>query len=273
MGNRPTITCTPNGPYLVKDLPSLRNSRGTDLPQKSVMALCRCGGSANKPFCDGTHARNGFSDARVSERADERRDDYRGRRITVHDDRRLCAHAGHCTDGLPTVFKYGNEPWIDPMAPRSRPSSTGCTRVRLGSCTTQSTTCPAPLARSHQPSPSPSMGRTPWWATSPSTAIPEVRSRRLDTSRCAAAATRRTSPTATAATGRPTSRTNRTEAPPGRHSPRHGRRAAVASVDLTTPWRTVAACATSRCSAASPARSTNAWSCASPPAAATCWSA
>lgn len=114
MGNRPTITCTPNGPYLVKDLPSLRNSRGADLPRKPVVALCRCGGSANKPFCDGTHARNGFSDARLSERAGERRDDYRGRRITVHDNRRMCAHAGYCTDGLPAVFKYGNEPWIDP---------------------------------------------------------------------------------------------------------------------------------------------------------------
>lgn len=114
MSHRPTIACTPNGPYLVKDLPSLRNSRGAELPTKPVVALCRCGGSGNKPFCDGTHARNGFSDARLSADTDGRRTDYRGRRITVHDNRSRCAHAGHCTDGLPAVFKYGSEPWIDP---------------------------------------------------------------------------------------------------------------------------------------------------------------
>ena len=40
--------------------------------------------------------------------------DYRGAVVTIHDDRSICAHAGHCTDGLPGVFKYGSEPWIDP---------------------------------------------------------------------------------------------------------------------------------------------------------------
>ena len=109
----PTIECTPNGPYLVKNLKDLRSSRGDGLPTTPVIALCRCGGSANKPFCDGTHKRNGFSSARLSDGSAERRDDYRGRRITIHDNRALCAHAGHCTEGLPAVFKYGSEPWID----------------------------------------------------------------------------------------------------------------------------------------------------------------
>jgi CDGSH-type Zn-finger protein len=30
--------------------------------QKKTVFLCRCGGSSNKPYCDGTHKRNGFSD-------------------------------------------------------------------------------------------------------------------------------------------------------------------------------------------------------------------
>lgn len=57
---RPTIECSPNGPYLVEGLANLRNSRGESIAVKPVIALCRCGGSANKPFCDGTHAKIGF---------------------------------------------------------------------------------------------------------------------------------------------------------------------------------------------------------------------
>lgn len=110
----PTIECRPNGPYLVKGLSNLRNSSGETLPTQPTMALCRCGGSANKPFCDGTHNRNGFSGQRTAPPASATPTDYRGHSITIHDDRSICAHAGACTDGLPSVFTYGGEPWIDP---------------------------------------------------------------------------------------------------------------------------------------------------------------
>jgi len=114
MNQEPTIECKPNGPYLVKDLEALRNSRGDGIPAKPVMALCRCGGSANKPFCDGTHQKNGFSGAKLTDGSADKRDAYRGRGILIHDNRAICSHAGHCTDGLAAVFKYGAEPWIDP---------------------------------------------------------------------------------------------------------------------------------------------------------------
>lgn len=114
MSDKPTIECRPNGPFLVKGLERLANSRGEGLAVAPAIALCRCGGSANKPFCDGTHKKNGFADARLSDGSSDRRDDYRGRSITLHDNRGICAHAGHCTDGLSAVFKYGSEPWIDP---------------------------------------------------------------------------------------------------------------------------------------------------------------
>ena len=113
MSQTPSIECKPNGPYLVKDLADLRNSRGSALPTQAVVALCRCGGSSNKPFCDGTHARNGFSGARLSADKTGQRIDYRAPGITIHDDHSVCAHAGGCTDGLASVFKYGSEPWID----------------------------------------------------------------------------------------------------------------------------------------------------------------
>lgn len=113
MSQTPTVECKPNGPYLVRGLSDLRSSSGASLPTQPVVALCRCGGSANKPFCDGTHQRNGFSGANLAS-APAVRTDYRVPGIAIHDNRALCAHAGRCTDGLACVFKYGSEPWIDP---------------------------------------------------------------------------------------------------------------------------------------------------------------
>jgi CDGSH-type Zn-finger protein/ferredoxin len=112
----PTIECKPNGPYLVKGLSNLRNSRGEALAVEAVVALCRCGGSATKPFCDGTHRKNGFSDARSADATPDRSDAYPAATITIHDNRGICAHSALCTDRLASVFKYGSEPWIDPSA-------------------------------------------------------------------------------------------------------------------------------------------------------------
>ena len=108
------ITSAPNGPYIVNNLEKLHNSKGEQIQTKNVIALCRCGASANKPFCDGTHAKIGFSDANLEGRAEDKRDNYVGAEITIHDNRGICSHAGLCTDGLPKVFLYGKEPWIDP---------------------------------------------------------------------------------------------------------------------------------------------------------------
>ena len=109
-----TITPAPNGPYLVKDLETLRNSKGQELETKPSLALCRCGGSSNKPFCDGTHAKIGFYGKKLTDGSNNKRQDYVGSEVTIHDNRGLCAHAGRCTDGLPSVFRLKTEPWIDP---------------------------------------------------------------------------------------------------------------------------------------------------------------
>ncbi len=112
--DHPTIQCSENGPYIVRNLESLKNSKGETLLTKPVIALCRCGGSANKPFCDGTHAKKGFSGAKLADGSADRRDSYKGKRLTIHDNRSICAHAGFCTDGLSSVFRLSVEPWIDP---------------------------------------------------------------------------------------------------------------------------------------------------------------
>jgi CDGSH-type Zn-finger protein len=50
-----------NGPYLVKGPITLVDAEGNEFKvERDPVALCRCGNSANKPFCDGTHSKVGF---------------------------------------------------------------------------------------------------------------------------------------------------------------------------------------------------------------------
>jgi CDGSH-type Zn-finger protein len=79
-----------------------------------VLALCRCGCSTTKPFCSGMHKEIGFDSANLRDDSLDRRVDYPGDGITIHDNRGICAHSGFCTDNLPGVWRLKQEPWIDP---------------------------------------------------------------------------------------------------------------------------------------------------------------
>ncbi len=60
-----SITYAATGPYLIKGPIDLSDSDGKaiELPEGRTVALCRCGASVNKPFCDGTHSKIGFEAA------------------------------------------------------------------------------------------------------------------------------------------------------------------------------------------------------------------
>jgi CDGSH-type Zn-finger protein len=60
-----TIKIRPSGPYLVTGPISLTDADGNPVSTagKETVALCRCGASVNKPFCDGTHSKIGFDAA------------------------------------------------------------------------------------------------------------------------------------------------------------------------------------------------------------------
>ncbi len=51
-----------NGPLMVYGNLKVTDSRGNEHTKNKVTAFCRCGASANKPFCDGSHIRVGFKD-------------------------------------------------------------------------------------------------------------------------------------------------------------------------------------------------------------------
>ncbi len=59
-------------PNLVKGKASITDADNQTYGDREVIALCRCGGSTSKPFCDGAHSRNGFAAAeRAVREADE----------------------------------------------------------------------------------------------------------------------------------------------------------------------------------------------------------
>ena len=116
---KPKILCLPNGPYyLLNDrkmhvVDNLQNSKGEKLSNIHGIALCRCGGSKNKPFCDGTHGINGFKSEKLTDGSKNKRERYACEKVTVNDNRGICAHSGVCTNNLAKVFRSKTEPWID----------------------------------------------------------------------------------------------------------------------------------------------------------------
>lgn len=56
-----TITAYPDGPLLVRGAYRILDSNGEPIEQtRRTIALCRCGKSSLKPWCDGTHKVTGF---------------------------------------------------------------------------------------------------------------------------------------------------------------------------------------------------------------------
>ncbi len=59
------IKAIENGPYVVEGVERIIDADGNeyDVSDRPRVSLCRCGGSTNKPFCDGTHSKLGFDAA------------------------------------------------------------------------------------------------------------------------------------------------------------------------------------------------------------------
>ena len=109
---RPKILTAKDGPYVVEGLDSIVDNKGNVIESERRIVLCRCG--SNPIHCDGTHTKIGFKDHKIEGRNEDRVDVYEGSNITIFDNRGVCSHRGYCTDELPSVFKGGKDPWIDP---------------------------------------------------------------------------------------------------------------------------------------------------------------
>ena len=73
-----TIRVRKTGAYLIEDISGINlvDHEGNPIPLpegRTNIALCRCGGSTTKPFCDGTHSRIGFLAAESAVKAEEQK--------------------------------------------------------------------------------------------------------------------------------------------------------------------------------------------------------
>ena len=66
------IKANKNGPYLIMGSATYVDADGNEQTTPgTAVALCRCGQSSNKPFCDGTHRKVGFEAAEIVLKLDE----------------------------------------------------------------------------------------------------------------------------------------------------------------------------------------------------------
>lgn len=114
----PHIRVSRDGPYLVTRAERLHSWLGEKLGSYPQMALCRCGQSSIKPYCDGTHAEVGFDGEKDPKRTVDQRRTYEGQQVTIYDNRATCAHSGFCTERLSSVFRLGEEPFVLPSGGR-----------------------------------------------------------------------------------------------------------------------------------------------------------
>ena len=134
----PRIEPRENGPYMVRGLDDLRGPDGAALECKPVMALCRCGHSSNKPFCDGSHGEVGFEAEPQPADAAGTVHVYEGKRLTIRWNELTCSHAAKCVATSRDAFDPDRKPWIDPDRPEAVLKA-ACTACPSGALSWQET--------------------------------------------------------------------------------------------------------------------------------------
>ena len=126
MAEKARIQIQANGPYVVTgavplcEMEPVQTYNGEPIawhrlrdlgePQ-AAYALCRCGQSSNKPYCDGTHATVAFDGEETADRSPgvTRQKQVQGDGIVVTDDTSLCEHAGFCGTRTTNVWKMAEQ--------------------------------------------------------------------------------------------------------------------------------------------------------------------
>lgn len=102
-----------NGPLVVTGVTRMTDADG-DVAVKEVMALCRCGASKSKPFCDGSHNAAGFESRGGKPSGRDRIITYEGATVSVNYKPLLCSHAAECGRLAKAAFNPAMKPWVQP---------------------------------------------------------------------------------------------------------------------------------------------------------------
>jgi len=113
MADTPKIEERENGPLVASGVTSMTAPNGA-VEVKEVMALCRCGASKNKPFCDGSHKDAGFEGRGGTPAGRDRLIAYDGTDVTVNYNPLLCSHAAECGRLAKHIFDPAQKPWVQP---------------------------------------------------------------------------------------------------------------------------------------------------------------
>ena len=166
-GNQIAITVTEKGPYLVTGNPPLAmqfimpDSEGESWyfqegrhfsTEKEPTALCRCGLSRSKPYCDGSHLKEEWDSAITSgeDRIMDEVEITEGQRVTLNDNEKYCVFARFC-------HPYGG---VWDLTAASGDSQSRKLAVREASmCPSARLTATSPIATVRMP---PSNGKTGW---------------------------------------------------------------------------------------------------------------
>jgi len=114
MSEKAQIEERENGPLVAKGIRRMRGADGGDIEVKPVMALCRCGHSGNKPFCDGSHTDAGFKSRDSEPAGKDKVLSYEGEALTVTYNPMICSHAAECGRIAGHVFNPEQKPWVQP---------------------------------------------------------------------------------------------------------------------------------------------------------------
>lgn len=114
MTDTPEIEERENGPLVAKGIRRMLGADGAEVEVKEVMALCRCGHSKNKPFCDGSHKDAGFESRGGEPAGKDKLLTYEGAEVTVTYNPLLCSHAAECGRLASNIFNPAQKPWVQP---------------------------------------------------------------------------------------------------------------------------------------------------------------
>ena len=114
----PKISPKDDGPLIVQGVPNLKQRGGDISSDRPAFGLCRCGQSQNKPFCDGSHVKAGFTsdngDAKIRNAAVSYTGEVEGKQVTISYTPVLCGHIAACQALHKQVFDPTQKPWIQP---------------------------------------------------------------------------------------------------------------------------------------------------------------